>query len=48
MARAIHNSSVRSIKPFVAINCAAIPESLIESELFGYEQGAFTGGSKTR
>ena len=46
MARAIHNSSVRSIKPFVAINCAAIPESLIESELFGYEQGAFTGGSK--
>ncbi|MBT6265095.1 MAG: sigma-54-dependent Fis family transcriptional regulator [Halieaceae bacterium] len=46
MARAIHNSSVRSIKPFVAINCAAIPESLIESELFGYEQGAFTGGRK--
>ena len=46
MARAIHNSSVRSIKPFVAINCAAIPESLIESELFGYEQGAFTGGNK--
>ncbi|MDG2441934.1 MAG: sigma 54-interacting transcriptional regulator, partial [Luminiphilus sp.] len=43
MARAIHNCSVRSIKPFVAINCAAIPESLIESELFGYEQGAFTG-----
>lgn len=46
MARAIHNSSVRSIKPFVAINCAAIPESLVESELFGYEQGAFTGGVK--
>lgn len=43
-ARALHKSSRRSPKPFVALNCAAIPESLIESELFGYEAGAFTGG----
>lgn len=43
MARALHDSSRRSDKPFVAINCAAIPESLIESELFGYEAGSFTG-----
>jgi transcriptional regulator of acetoin/glycerol metabolism len=43
-ARALHKSSSRSRKPFVALNCAAIPESLIESELFGYEAGAFTGG----
>lgn len=42
-ARAIHNASSRCSEPFVTINCGAIPESLIESELFGYEDGAFTG-----
>ncbi|WP_234283503.1 MULTISPECIES: sigma-54-dependent Fis family transcriptional regulator [unclassified Halomonas] len=43
MARALHDSSRRRDKPFVAINCAAMPESLIESELFGHEPGSFTG-----
>lgn len=47
LARAIHNISPRKNKRFVAINCAAVPENLIESELFGYEKGAFTGASKT-
>ena len=42
-AHAIHNASRRANKPFIAINCASIPESLIESELFGYKAGAFTG-----
>ncbi len=46
LARAVHNMSARSEKRFVAINCAAIPENLLESELFGYEKGAFTGAHK--
>ncbi len=44
-ARAIHYNSPRRTKPFTAVNCAAIPENLIESELFGYEPGAFTGAT---
>ncbi|GAA0178534.1 sigma 54-interacting transcriptional regulator [Clostridium sediminicola] len=48
IAKAIHNSSHRAEKPFVRINCAAIPENLIESELFGYVKGAFTGALKNK
>jgi len=47
-AKAVHYNSPRQEKPFIKINCAAVPETLLESELFGYEKGAFTGASGTK
>src|SRR5262249_54414527 len=46
VAKALHELSPRAAKPFIAINCGAIPENLLESELFGHERGAFTGAVK--
>ena len=48
VAQALHLSSKRKEKPFVKVNCAAIPSELLESELFGYERGAFTGADKSK
>src|SRR5437868_6267690 len=48
VARALYHHSRRTEKPFLAINCAAIPETLLESELFGHEEGAFTGATRRR
>ena len=48
IAHAIHYNSLRTKKPFIKVSCAALPQDLIESELFGYEKGAFTGAIAAR
>ena len=48
LARAIHNDSIRADGPFISVNCGAIPENLLESQLFGHEKGAFTGATRTQ
>ena len=48
IARALHMNSPRASKPFIAVNCGAIPHELLEGELFGYEKGSFTGAINTR
>src|SRR6185369_12337902 len=48
VARAIHEISARSAAPFIAVNCSAIPEQLLEAEFFGYRRGAFTGANEDR
>ncbi len=47
-ADAIHDLSERRARPFISVNCAALPETLMEAELFGYERGAFTGATETK